>query len=1353
MAGIWKKKKSKQSSPEITESNSYNKITSHYPGQQQPQQTTHHSNHLPHYHTQTPGEQPYYQETPSSNQHSRSTSRDHNSASSSYYFPDSSNTSTSRGIESGASRISGAFSPSELQAWVGNYYRETFGGKNELPQLTDEQIEEMFLELMNKRDLKNLSESQRKAMLAIPTEKKLLLIKNDLLQEKKTKPNSTDILISSHDKNAPEWYLKRIMDGTITVQHMNSLSVSLRTLPITWVRSFIDAKGLEVLANHLNSITRKAIKREVDLQMEYEIVKCLKSLLNNRWGAQEALSHPTCIYSITFSLVSPQLNTRKLVAEVLSFFCYCEIPTGHNLVLGGFDQLMQFRSEHGRFDAWMRILESTIDGRGRHGSLVNAAEEYKKSGMGIDGSLMEYALANMILVNSIIGVCDDVEIRVHLRNQLHACGLTRIIDKMKAFNYELITRQISKFERESELDYEDVLDFYNQQIMQDMTYPLILGTRAYDFFLSAMQHMLLIRSNDVEVRTRYFQLIDSLITQVVMDKHGIDQEWNNSVGLTVSQVLSKMADQDKIQAALEEAKEAKALAEKALHEKHELQKELASRSDETVGELRNKIDSLEELLRISRHTIQTLQQKLIDLEASYYEKLTEHNVELRDFERILKEQQNAPDSGSMNRQEIMMKLERMQEIAKTEAKLVGGKVWTPTFGDFKMPDASDYIYNQNGHNAATTGTTESQSTSAVGHPQGQDSQSMPNYPLGFTIPDQPQMNSDLMNDIKNYKRKNGGKVGSQDDSSSDLIDDSESNVTQDEQNRLQSGVSLGDDKVQSQLSSSQDVVPSSSLEQVTQGPPLSSQQGVPIPPSSPSGPPPPPPPPGKGGPAPPRFGATAQPRKELPFMAKKKLLQLQWDKLNTLTINKTFWGQANMSEEELLRLLGGEFGVFASIEELFAAKELALKKKKAEKKDEISVLDPKRAYNINVVLGRYKQVTFEEIHKKIVEMDEFFCTENFLSQLMQYTPTPDERGKLAVFKEGTEDFDNLARADRFFVEVMKIHRYEQRLKFMYFYVTFSEKFTDLNDSIVSILNASIALKDSKHFKELMNLILLLGNYMNGSGLKGGAFGFKIASINKLVDTKASNNSSITLLHFLADTVEEKTPHILGFAEELKDCGSACRVSQQDMMNEYRMMGTKLNDLAVELQMHYTDVELEENDKFPEIMKEFVVKSQEKFEQLRVKYTSMEVAYKDVLSYFGEDVKNTKPDEFFGIFKTFITSFERVRSDNKKVKERELSAQRRREEIENRKKRAAATSPGVHVGEGVTMDSSEEKHLMDNLLETLRDGRDLDTRSRNRRGNRRVARSMSIALKAESILNRLKEDAPPLPEMPKQIVAE
>lgn len=48
--------------------------------------------------------------------------------------------------------------------------------------------------------------------------------------------------------------------------------------------------------------------------------------------------------------------------------------------------------------------------------------------------------------------------------------------------------------------------------------------------------------------------------------------------------------------------------------------------------------------------------------------------------------------------------------------------------------------------------------------------------------------------------------------------------------------------------------------------------------------------------------------------------------------------------------------------------------------------------------------------------------------------------------------------------------------------------------------AAKGLRDAKHFRELLNLILMLGNYMNGGGHNGGAFGFKIASINKVSDS-------------------------------------------------------------------------------------------------------------------------------------------------------------------------------------------------------------------------------------------------------------
>jgi len=64
---------------------------------------------------------------------------------------------------------------------------------------------------------------------------------------------------------------------------------------------------------------------------------------------------------------------------------------GHKLVLEGLDQLQEYWRESARFDAWMRILENTIDGRGRFGTMVGMNEELRKTGT-LDVHLIEYVV-------------------------------------------------------------------------------------------------------------------------------------------------------------------------------------------------------------------------------------------------------------------------------------------------------------------------------------------------------------------------------------------------------------------------------------------------------------------------------------------------------------------------------------------------------------------------------------------------------------------------------------------------------------------------------------------------------------------------------------------------------------------------------------------------------------------------------------------------------------------------------------------------------------------------------------------------------------------------------------------------
>lgn len=110
----------------------------------------------------------------------------------------------------------------------------------------------------------------------------------------------------------------------------------------------------------------------------------------------------------------------------------------------------------------------------------------------------------MMLVNSLISVVEDVEVRVHLRNQMNACGLQAITDKMLEFNNEHLARHISIFKQMSDNDYEEVIETHTENMLENMNDPRdvfeailgrVEGTRGYDFFLSALQHLLLIRDS------------------------------------------------------------------------------------------------------------------------------------------------------------------------------------------------------------------------------------------------------------------------------------------------------------------------------------------------------------------------------------------------------------------------------------------------------------------------------------------------------------------------------------------------------------------------------------------------------------------------------------------------------------------------------------------------------------------------------------------------------------------------------------------------------------------------------------------------------------------------------------------
>ena len=596
----------------------------------------------------------------------------------------------------------------------------------------DDVVEQMFLQLMQKRGWHNLPEQARRQMQAYPPQKKWTLLHQDRLTEwqgeqkrrQSTRPSHyptvPDITTYSDQEGTPEWYVRKVMEDKLDGKVIGSLEVNLRTQQIGWVKRFIECQGQVALVTLLLKINRKtaygpaappeSAKPDKNLDREYDIIKCLKALMNNKFGADDALVNQKVLTALATSLTSTRLTTRKLVSDILTFLCsWGENGDGHLKVITALDEVKAQSGENGRFDAWMRLVEVTMDGRGKMGSMVGASEELRTGGIGMENLLMEYAVTTLMLINMIIDSPErDLQLRMHIRAQFTACGVKRILTKMEGFQYDLLDKQIERFRTNEAIDYEDMLEKENSSMKdsiegegKDLNDPVqiveaiqqrLQGTKTQDYLVSALQHLLLIRSQDGEERLRMFQLVDSMLSYVAMDRRLPNMDLKQSLNFTVQSLLDKLHTDSEARQAQDEALESRQIADAAMSERDEMRAKLELGADGLVAKLQRQLDEQTRFIEAQRRQADGLKAELESVQGVRSKEGQRYELETRELYLMLRDAQDvaaanavkgkvSKDDGSspqlqgiLDRERLMERLQMQLERQKTQYKLEG-RTW------------------------------------------------------------------------------------------------------------------------------------------------------------------------------------------------------------------------------------------------------------------------------------------------------------------------------------------------------------------------------------------------------------------------------------------------------------------------------------------------------------------------------------------------------------------------------------------------------------------------------------------------------------------------------------------------------
>ncbi|XP_064860232.1 disheveled-associated activator of morphogenesis 1-A-like isoform X2 [Oncorhynchus nerka] len=497
-------------------------------------------------------------------------------------------------------------------------------------------------------------------------------------------------------------------------------------------------------------------------------------------------------------------------------------------------------------------------------------------------------------------------------------------------------------------------------------------------------------------------------------------------------------------------------------------------------------------------------------------------------------------------------------------------------------------------------------------------------------------------------------------------------------------------------------------------PPPPMQAAMPPPPPPPPGGMPPPPPPLPGGPPPPPGmgpppppGAPMGPglKKNIP-QPSNPLKSFNWAKLAENKLEGTVW--TDVDDIKVFKILDLE-----DIEKTFSAYQRQQKESEddtvtSKKVKELSVIDGRRAQNCNILLSRLK-LTNEEIKRAILTMDEQEdLPKDMLEQLLKFVP---EKSDVDLLEEHKHELDRMAKADRFLYEMSRINHYQQRLQSLYFKKKFAERIVEVKPKVEALTRASKEMLQSRNLKQLLEVVLAFGNYMN-KGQRGNAYGFKVSSLNKIADTKSSIDKNITLLHYLITILEQKYPKVAVFQEELQSVPEAAKVNMTELEKDINNLRSGLKSVELELDFQRGLPQVS-GDKFVSVVSHFITVASFSFSEVDDSLTEAKELFLKAVQHFGEDATRMQPDEFFGIFDQFLQAFADAKQENENM--------RRRKEEEERRARMEAQLKEQREKERKakkTKENCEEDGEFDDLVSALRSGevfdKDLSKMKRNRK---------------------------------------
>ncbi|KAG3034861.1 hypothetical protein PC121_g2088 [Phytophthora cactorum] len=291
--------------------------------------------------------------------------------------------------------------------------------------------------------------------------------------------------------------------------------------------------------------------------------------------------------------------------------------------------------------------------------------------------------------------------------------------------------------------------------------------------------------------------------------------------------------------------------------------------------------------------------------------------------------------------------------------------------------------------------------------------------------------------------------------------------------------------------------------------------------------------------------------------------KVYWTSLDTKKANETIWARVTARRKTAPITLSPQD--FQELEFLFGdptTTSPSRSKEKPAKTTRFSALDSRRSNNISIGLSQFKAIGgAEAILTALKNCDFEFLTVDRLTNLQDIAPNGVEVKRYTNFRGSRS---RLEPAEKFLVEMCEISRVTEKINAMLFVSQFKHQQQELRNRIRVITQACYEILRSERLARCFELVLAIGNLLNTGTELEGAQGITLASLLKLSETKAIDQS-MTLLQFIIKLIHDRGEgDVLLFTNDLCTLAEAKRYSNVICDSQVRALQHEINKLEQEI---------------------------------------------------------------------------------------------------------------------------------------------------------------------------------------------